>query len=244
MIYYLYDGSFSGFLTAIYKAFYSNKEPDSIIKKSVYKPRLFGEVWEIETDENNADKVAKAIKRKISRQSYKNIYYSFLSEQEKIEIEIYYYLKMAFEKGKKIDKNWANDQVRKIKKTSRKVGRERHKYLGLLRFRELEQEVLYAPFEPTYNLLPIISSHFASRIKNSRWVIHDKKRELAVVYDKNEWVMIEGEELPKINYTNREHYYQNLWKDFFENISIENRRNLKRQANFMPKKYWKYLIEK
>ncbi|MGM0411214.1 MAG: TIGR03915 family putative DNA repair protein, partial [Bacillota bacterium] len=93
MIYYLYDGSFSGLLTSIYNAFYSEKKPDNILKKSSYKRRLFEKIIEIDNDETKADKVAKAIKNKISKRSYKNIYYSYLSEKRNIEMDIYYYLK-------------------------------------------------------------------------------------------------------------------------------------------------------
>ena len=206
MIYYLYDGSFSGFLTVIYDTFCSKEKPDYILKKSAYKRRLFEKIKEIETNKEKADKVAKAIKNKISKKSYKNIYYSFLSEKKGVELEIFYYLKLAFKKGKTIEENWANDRVRRIKRLSKKVGRERHKYLGLLRFRELKEGILYAPFEPDYNVLPILSNHFASRIKNYRWVIHDKSREFAVIYENGEWIMIDGNELPEVKYGENEKY--------------------------------------
>jgi len=244
MLYYLYDGSFSGLLTSIYEAFYNEQKPDYIVGKSKYKKSLFAETTKIKTDENKADKVVKAIKNKISKKIYKNIYYVYLSERKNIELDIYYYLKIAFKKGKEIDKDWSDNRVRRIKKISKKVGRERHKYLGLLRFRELEENILYAPFEPDNFLLPIISNHFASRMKNKRWVIHDKKRDMAVIYEENEWMIIDGSELPKINYSEDEIYYQKLWKNFFDNIAIKNRINLKLQQNYMPQKYQKYLIEK
>lgn len=244
MFYYLYDGSFSGLLTSIYEAFHNDYEPDYIIKESKYKKNLFAKTIIINTDENKAEKVAKAIKNKISKRIYKNIYYVFLSEKSNVELDIYHYLKKAFKKGRKINENWADDCVRRIKKISKKVGREKHKYLGLLRFRELKENILYAPFEPENFLLPIISNHFATRMKNKRWVIHDKKRNMAVIYENNEWMMIDGSELPKINYSQDEKYYQELWQSFFDNITIKNRKNLDLQQNFMPKKYRKYLIEK
>lgn len=244
MLYYLYDGSFSGLLTSIYEAFHSDCDPDYIIKENKFKKSLFAKILNITTSEIKADKVAKAIKNKISKKIYKNIYYVYLSEKSNVELDIYYYLKKAFKEGKKINKSWADDHVRRIKKLSKKVGRERHKYLGLLRFRELEENILYAPFEPENFLLPIISNHFASRMKNKRWVIHDKRRELAVIYENNDWMLIDGSELPKINYSQDERYYQQLWKNFFDSITIKNRKNLDLQQNFMPKKYQKYLIEK
>ena len=36
---------------------------------------------------------------------------------------------------------------------------------------------------------------------------------------------------------------EKLWKEFFNTIGIKERKNLKCQKNFMPKKYWKNIIE-
>ena len=38
-------------------------------------------------------------------------------------------------------------------------------------------------------------------------------------------------------------WYQELWKMFFKKISIKERKNPRCQMQFMPKKYWKDLIE-
>ena len=41
----------------------------------------------------------------------------------------------------------------------------------------------------------------------------------------------------------REKEYQQLWKTFFQTIAIEERKNPRLQMQFMPKKYWKDLVE-
>lgn len=38
-------------------------------------------------------------------------------------------------------------------------------------------------------------------------------------------------------------FQQELWKSFFKTIGINERKNKKVQINFMPKKYWEYIIE-
>ena len=43
--------------------------------------------------------------------------------------------------------------------------------------------------------------------------------------------------------SNDELFCENLWKEFFNTIGIKERKNLKCQMNFMPKKYWKNIIE-
>ena len=47
-----------------------------------------------------------------------------------------------------------------------------------------------------------------------------------------------------IKYSEDEEYYQKLWQGFFDNIAIKNRNNPGLQRQLMPKRYWKYLIEK
>ena len=47
--------------------------------------------------------------------------------------------------------------------------------------------------------------------------------------------------LPKLS--DKEKYYEVLWKVFFETIAIKERKNPRCQMQFMPKKYWNDLIE-
>ena len=34
-----------------------------------------------------------------------------------------------------------------------------------------------------------------------------------------------------------------MWKTFYNTIGIEERKNNRCRMNFMPKKYWKYILE-
>ena len=36
---------------------------------------------------------------------------------------------------------------------------------------------------------------------------------------------------------------EDLWKSFYNTIGIKERKNDKCRMNFMPKKYWKYILE-
>ena len=49
--------------------------------------------------------------------------------------------------------------------------------------------------------------------------------------------------LDNIKLDKEEKDIENLWLTFFETIGIEERKNKRCQMNFMPKKYWKYMIE-
>lgn len=47
----------------------------------------------------------------------------------------------------------------------------------------------------------------------------------------------------EIKNNEQEENIKKLWTTFFNTIGIKERRNKRCQMNFMPKKYWKYIIE-
>ena len=75
------------------------------------------------------------------------------------------------------------------------------------------------------------------------FIIHDKSRELCFVYNGKECRIIKSKDIKIPSVTNEEQAYQELWKLFFKTISIRERTNPRCQMQFMPKKYWKDLIE-
>lgn len=116
--------------------------------------------------------------------------------------------------------------------------------LGLIRFKLLEENLYYAQMEPDYNILELIAPHFADRMSDQNWIIHDVSRGIGAIYNQNEWVIIDAKniELPALG--EKELYFQNLWRQYFKNIAITNRFNPKLQRKIMPARYWKYLVEK
>ena len=243
MLYFIYDGSFPGLLTAIYEAFYSDNFPEGIFREKNFTDNLFSITKKIETNQNKADKVYDAIRNKISNYTLRTIYYCYLSELDEIEIDLVYYLKLGFKEGAKINKYHSNNQVKKIISARKKVSREAHRMKGLLRFQTLKNGVYYGPMEPDYNIIEILARHFAKRLSDQDWIIHDLSRDIAAIYNQQQWALTPLKET-EIEISNTEQEYQDLWKEFFDNIAIENRKNLKLQQQNMPKKYWKHLIEK
>ena len=81
--------------------------------------------------------------------------------------------------------------------------------------------------------------------KNERWIIYDEKRKIYALYDLKNISFFNEKDVVSLNLTleNNEIFYENLWKTFFETISIKQRKNKKVQMNFMPRKYWKNMIE-
>ncbi|QUH18566.1 TIGR03915 family putative DNA repair protein [Alkaliphilus sp. B6464] len=244
MIYYIYDGSFDGILTAIYDAYYRRETPEKIVSEDDFQESFLINKIYIKTDREKADKVYNAIETKISNQALKNVFYVYLSERTDRGTIIYHYLKLGWKIGIDIDLNLTNNNVLLLQNICQSVSKERHFMLGLVRFRELKNNILYAPIEPEYNVIGLIGQHFSNRISNENWIIHDVNRNIAAIYNKQEWIVIELEMNPTIELHKDEETYQRLWKEYFNNISIKNKVNPRLQKRNMPMKYWKYLIEK
>ena len=142
----------------------------------------------IETDLVKSNKVYKAILEKISEDTLIHVYQAFLSEVQGIELKLFKYIQLGFKLGSKVNDFLTDEIVNEVQKYSRKVGFEAHRFLGLVRFQEFKG-ILYAAIEPTYNILELIGNHFKARLTNEKWVIHDVKRKIGIVYENNEWIL-------------------------------------------------------
>lgn len=245
MFLYIYDGSFSGLLTAIYEAYYHKDKPEEIIPEEKYQPHLLACPIYIQTDEVKSSKVSQAIHEKIGRQTLHDVYCTFLSELPGSSTLIYEYLKLGFKLKDQVNLHLHLDSVRQVLEISQKVGAEQHRMLGFVRFSLIENKFYYAAFEPDYNILELIAPHFATRLANEYFIIHDVKRELAVFYNTNEWVIgtLAKEQFSALKNHHADSSYQTLWKEYFQATTITSRLNPKCQIRSMPKRYWTYLTE-
>lgn len=243
MINYVYDSTFEGLLTGVHRAYYYRENPENIITYDEVQNNFLIENIYIKTDNEKFKSVYDAIDRKISSEVLRRVFYCYLSELPGSGKLILEYIRLGFKIGSNIDEHLANDIVRNIDNLYKKVSRERHRLLGLTRFKEIENGILYARVEPDHNVIALIMPHFARRMRSENFVIHDLKRNIAAIYDGNEWI-IRDIDVKDIIMIKKEEEYQTLWKTYFSAISIEGKTNPRLQKNNMPRRYWKHLIEK
>lgn len=243
MIYYVYDSTFDGLLTCIYEAYYRHENPHDIVPLERVEDNFLIQAIHITTDKEKASKVYRSIEERISLESLRKVFYVYLSELPKSGIAILNYLRVAYKLGRNVDDNLTNDAVLTIDKICHKVTREKHLMLGILRFKMLENGILYGSLEPDYNIVGMLAPHFASRMGNENWVIHDIKRNVAVFYNKQEWVVRDLVLEDDLIIHEDEEDYQEMWKSYYEHMAIESRKNLRLKKNYMPMRYWKHLVE-
>lgn len=241
---YLYDGTFEGLLTSIYEAYYSPVKPDQIMQEATFQPNLIDQVTVIETDPQKADKVYDSIERKISPLALRHVYEVYLSEDVDAGTIIYRYLQLGYKIGDKVTQYSVHEDVLPVFKISRRIWAEQHRLLGLVRFKLLENGGYYAPLEPDHNVVALIAPHFAERMGDLSWMIHDLKRGIAALGQRGQWIMtpMGQEELSNISQEEKE--FQTLWRTYYKHITIPERINPKLQKSMMPVRYWKYLTEK
>ncbi len=237
---YLYDGSFTNLLNLCILLIKKRIIPLNI-KSEEYQPNLLEEVIKLDCTETiNVEEFVRLFSKRI----FKTIYYLFISNDINKELIIYYFLIHSLKYKDKIYYMRNLKSVAKALKIEKYVGRENHKFKGFLRFKELENNVLYAEINPENNILFILSKHFETRLANEYFIIKDVGRKILSVYDKkNIYIVSEDEFLPITNLSTNEKFIQDLWKSFYKTIGIKERKNNRCRMNFMPKKYWKYIIE-
>lgn len=238
---YYYDGSFDGLLTVIFIAYKDRKNNELRIIVKTGQLLLGLDDINVITNFSKARRVEKAICDKLSQNFLNNIQTCFLSCDKNKDIVIVHTVYKALKQGEEI-LNSLDEHAFYMNKLVKQVLNERHRYLGVLRFKEVKDGTMFSTIEPKNNVLPILLSHFINRMKREKFTIYDKKRKIIAYYDTKKVEIFFVKSL-EIEWSDEEIEYSELWKTFHKNISIKERENKKLQQSNLPKYYWKHLIE-
>ena len=239
-IIYLYDNTFINLLTLITLLINKHIIPFNI-KNEEYSPSLIDETINLRL--NNRNELIEQFINKLGINIFNTIYYVFLSANENKELLIYYFILSSLKYKNNILHMRNLKHVNEVLKIANYVKREAHRMKGFIRFKELQHGILYAEFAPENNIIFLIANHFKKRLANEYWIIMDIKRNIICLYDKNSLTFLNDISLNLNDFSRDELSTQELWKTFYKTIGIKERKNERCRMNFMPKKYWKYIIE-
>lgn len=246
-----YDGSLDGFYCALERAL---DEGGDCEIRSACRPGdtgLFGSVETVPTDLQRAVRFHSTLETIGGGEMVHQIFYAYLSDVEEIENEVLRWVRVVKANGRASVNDFSIPETARLRRICRKVGGEAHRMLGLMRFRLLSDGVFYGPMEPDHNILPIIIPHFMGRFRGQKWMIHDLRRGIGALFDgksvrtlsiENGDVLFEKLEQDRLD--GSETGFQELWQAYYKTIAIAERKNPKCQSNFMPRRYWKYLVER
>ena len=238
---YLYDGTFEGLMTAVYYH-YKKEKAEGIYEIHSYRQSMIFQSQLVETDIFKAKTVCDSINKLISREAYIHVYYCYLSNAPQKENLILEFLIFAFKYGRNTMNFYTHEKVLPINEIYKKVAREEHKILGILRFSDIGG-FLYAKYAPDNDISILLADHFADRYKYEKFIIYDEKRKKAVVYADNNWEIKENTNIDNIEFSVSEKRIQNLWKQYFTDLAIKERKKINLQFQFVPARYRKNMVE-
>ncbi len=251
-MHYIFDGSYTGYLCCVFEAF-ERKEFHAVpITESLMESTLFPEYRTIDTDPLKYNRVLSAMEKVVERKNLNLFYHNFLSDSP-VEWLNAFQLIIELFKMKKLDlRNFGDPSILRLHQTLKKVSRERHRMKAFIRFVKSDDGLYTAVVEPDFNVLPLIVEFFKNRFADQDWLIYDIKRNYGFHYSANEINEVSGnikDTIPnpyelELNIDPKELEYQHLWSTYFKSTNIEARKNLKLHLRHVPKRYWKYLVEK
>lgn len=240
---YLYDGSFDGLLTAYFYA-YKDQEVSGICRETAYQPDLLSRPLHVKTQPDKSARIRQSVQRNLSAYTMQNLYLLYLSELPDCDLLGLQYLRLCFQHGAGINHAKHHPIVRKVEDYRHKVRVEYDHMKGFLRFQQIDHLVFYARFAPDHNQLPLLVSHLERRFSDQKMIVHDEKRQCALLYNLHHSIIVPFSEADAARLL--EHHQDDqidLFRQYFQTINIPERANPRLQANYMPHRYRKYMPE-
>jgi probable DNA metabolism protein len=178
----IYDGSFNGFLSTIFKAFDEKINVLEIQKQDTQQNALFTDTIKVRTRIDYAKRVWNGIQTKC-HPAIKNIYFAYLSEQKGIETLLYHYIRKLYFYDGFHGLDQLDDEVQKIHQLAHTVSREKYHLEKHIQFQKTKDQVHFAAISPEFNMLPLISKYFKWCYADKQWVIYDLKRKYGLFFN-------------------------------------------------------------
>lgn len=246
---YRYDGSFEGLLSAFAEALTRQDQAPEFAPPDGDGPGLlFGTAAVPARPEAVAD-LLHQLTAAGGDAAVQTLAMAYLAEESGTERAMFDYSRLTLDRRECVD-GWASHPaVHRVCGAARRVSRELHRFKGILRFAETTDGVYYAACEPDHNIAIPLGRYFAGRLGSQRWIIHDRRRGLAVLWDGQ---TLQPGTVPEAatgalarqpTLSAAEHTVQTQWRTYHRRICIDSRRNPRLQRQCLPQRYWRYLVE-
>lgn len=241
---YICTDTITGLYSALHDAWKECRNGDAGIEvRGKTQQQLFCEYRTVGESEQKAVRLERMIKRYLGCNAYWDIYLALLSDDEEKGTAVFRTIQESrnIKDSRKIMDHLGNPDVAKVFALSRGVSNEAHMYEEFIRFRELDNGLLFSEITPKAQILTCVADHFTDRFPLENWMIYDKTHQVFLVHRaKEQWGLVWGEALNQQAagmVSEKELEYEQLWKGFFDSIAIKERKNLKCQQNHLPFRY-------
>lgn len=249
---YLYDGTFDGLLSAIFESYRLQAPAHRFVREFEWQESIFEEPVLVSCRADWAKRVRSGVSRKASPKAVSMLYRCFLSEYADAEMLIYHFVRLAMSSPNNIEDNFRDEAVLRLHQIDKQMKREVHRMHAFVRFQRTRDDIYCAVIDPDFDVLPLITDHFEKRYPAQEWLIYDFRRHYGMHFDQRSTRPVtfdpEGHQaLRRLNNQSAEAGeldYQKLWQVYFKHTNIPERRNPKLHLQHVPRRYWKYLVEK
>jgi len=178
----IYDGSFNGFLTVVFKAFEERLTIVNIQRNNDVQKGFFTETETVFTQMDKARRVWNGIQHK-NHAAIKTIYFAFLSEIRGVELLLYKYICSLYSKPLMGPLDDMESGLHKIHQYAGMVAREKHRIEAGAEFQISGDDVYFSTVAPLYDVLPLVSKYYRLKFPHKEFIIYDLKRKYAIHYN-------------------------------------------------------------
>ncbi len=239
----LIDNSIEGLLSALYISFTEKIFPDLVQDKKFYQPQIGSVSIDVPTVISDSNRVKTALYKYGGCDIICHIKICIKSCDSKALSTAFFYAHKTLQLRKDISENLGEKCVSDFSFTVQKVLHERHILTGFLRFFESENGVLYSAFSPDNDVTELLAPHFLRRLGKIPFIIHDVKRGIVCISDGKNLSIEVTDKKAQFTASEREKEINLLWRKYYKNINIKERKNLRQQDNFIPRRYKKFAFE-
>lgn len=253
VVIFTYDNTFEGFLSCVFFAYEHKIQPDLILSDTKQKPLFFDHTYHIVTEEEKSNRVWNKLNIILSSFARRMLFSVWLSELPDMEMLLFRYICKNINSPSSIELNFGDPDVVQVSKIAKKVSSEARKIIQFVRFQQTKDNIYFAPITPKFNVISMATKHFKKRFADQEWIIYDTKRRYGLYYDLDTINEVTFDKRILDAFTTglisddktseNEIFFREIWKTYFEHLTIKERLNLKLQKQKMPVRFWKYIIE-
>lgn len=238
---YRYDGSYEGFLCAVFRAF-ELRDRDAFIEPVTDDTLRWCQTETVCSEPEKARRVEQGLSR-LSPRLPGTVYLAWLSRHEGIDDALLRFVRLGFDRRKDPETMLYNGAAAKVMTAARRAGGEERRFLQFLRFVKALPDLYIADIEPEYDILAMIVPHFAARFPDMDFIIRDKRRRIAAVWNRREWQLVEGDERLMALPLPEDGEIEALWRRYFKSVAILQRKNPRLQQHFVPLRFREHMTE-
>ena len=244
----LHDGTLEGLLSSVFEAYVLHEVPEDIVAERIYQPRLCQSSFFVETNQEHAQRVRAGVIRKAGHAVFVAIVRAAASDEYGAGMAVYRLIdyvmsSRCMNSRHNVLDDLSNPVVAEVVALGKHVVLEAERMRQFIRFSHLENGVWFARCNPNAAVVPFVMGYFAARLNTQPFMIYDENHHVAGVYNGHDWLLVADKVVNVPSATADDALIEQLWRRFYDSLSIQARYNPELRCQFMPVRLWKNLPE-